>query len=252
MTKAHAHNFLRQFEHKLTEDLPDLESLRKTVRDIAKQAKGSEILPHMRRPEEAFLNTYAIPRLSKELQAACGLNMAEAREAILSENFRHIKELSSASPARKTRHPFDKKFASSAALVMSQWRSEKSNALRQSCPDFALRAPCPFTIVFEGKYFEEGSVTKAESELVSSIYQAFFYRALPKVEGLKARPPWDYEFSCLLVCDASRDGNLLNAWESIGQEVQKGFWAGANVYVMVVRSGTLKPAEVKSASRSTP
>ncbi len=239
MTKAAAHSFLRQFQHALTQDLPTVESLRATVRSIALAAKDVETspqAPHMRRPEEAFLNTYAIPRLFESLQSACGLSVESAREALLTENFRHLKRLSSASPARKTRHPFDKKFSPSASEVMNQWRSGKSNSLRQSCPDFAVRSPCPFTIVFEGKYFEGGSVTRAEAELVSNIYQAFFYRALPKIPGTKVRPAWDYEYSCLLACDASRDGSLLHAWESIGQEVRDGFWEGANVYVMVIRS----------------
>ena len=239
MTKADALSFLQQFQHALTQGLPPVESLRAKVRGIALAAKHGDSAPqspHMRRPEEAFLNTYAIPRLSESLQSACGLSAEAAREALLTENFRHLEELSLASPARKTRHPFDKKFAPNATEIMNQWRSGKSNSLRQSCPDFAVRSPCPFTIVFEGKYFESGSVTKAESELVSNIYQAFFYRALPKVPGTKARPAWDYEYACLLACDASRDGNLLRAWESIGQEVIDGFWEGANVYVMVIRS----------------
>jgi hypothetical protein len=164
------------------------------------------------------------------------LNEKEARAALLSENFRHLPQICSGTPARKDRHPFDKTLAPGPREVMAHWRSGKANALRQSCPDFALRFPCPFSIVFEGKYFEQGSAAKAESELVNNIYQAFFYRSLPKVESIKTRPSWDYEFSSLLVCDASLDGTLKKAWDSLDPAVQAGFWNGANVYVMVIRS----------------
>ena len=91
--------------------------------------------------------------------------------------------------------------------------------------------------MFEGKYFDHGSPAKAEAELVENIYQAFFYRALPMVPGNANRPAWDYEFACLLACDASPDGALLNAWNKIPPNVREGFrfWEGANVFIMVVR-----------------
>jgi hypothetical protein len=62
------------------------------------------------------------------------------------------------------------------------------NALTQSCPDFATRNPFPFKIVFEGKYFEKGGRDKATTELVTSIYQAFFYRGLPYDSSRKNGP----------------------------------------------------------------
>jgi hypothetical protein len=235
MYKSEAFTFLQHFQHTLHRELPALPSLRSRVREIATSAMRSDITPHMRSPETAFLNTYVIPQLFIELQSRYDLTDEETRIALLSENFRHMPKLCSASPARKIRHPFDKTFSPNPSQVMAHWRSGKSNSLRQSCPDFALRSPCPFSVVFEGKYFEDGSIEKAESELVKSIYQAFFYRALPKVEGTQVRPPWDYEFSCLLACDASPEGTLKRTWDSLDPVVQAGFWEGANVYVMILR-----------------
>jgi len=235
MHKAFAFKFLRQFQRSLISELPTVTSLRSNVRQIASAAKGSDGAPHLRRPEEAFLNTYVIPRLYKDLQLLCGLSQEQARSALLSENFRHLPEMCSASPARKDPHPFDKTFPQDPAKVMAQWQSKEANALHRSCPDFAIRFPCPYSIVFEGKYFESGSIAKAEAELVRNIYQTFFYRALPKIAEIKLRPAWDYEFACLLACDASPEGLLKRAWDSLEPAVQEGFWSGANLYVMIIR-----------------
>ncbi len=235
MTKAAAFEFLEHVHQSLERQLPPPELLRSSVKTTAALAKEDAAKPHVRRPEEAFLNTFAIPHLFTELQGRLGLTAEEARTALLAENYRHMLTMSSGSPARKDRHPFDKTLAPNPTEVMAHWRSGKSNSLRQSCPDFALRSPCPHSIVFEGKYFESGSPTRAEADLVSNIYQAFFYRALPKIEGTSTRPAWDYEFSCLLACDASPDGTLKRAWNSLPLAVRDGFWEGANVYVMVVR-----------------
>lgn len=237
MSREDAHDFLKSYERSLQRDLRSVESLATKIRERVAAAKGDDSAPHLRRTEEVFLNEYAIPRLFEELQTQHGLSTEDARTALLSENHRHMKPMSSTTPARSVRHPFDKTFAPNARQVIEHWRSGKANALRQACPDFALRAPCRFSIVFEGKYFDAGSRDMAAAELVKHIYQAFFYRALPRVAGSGSRPSWDYEYACLLACDASPSGVLLEAWNSIPQAVQQGFWEGANVYVMVVRAG---------------
>lgn len=239
MSRDDAHKFLKSYERSLQRDLDPVESLAARIRQRVAFAKRDDSTPHLRRPEEVFLNEYAIPCLSRELQSGqTRLSREEACTALLSENHKYLKGVSSTTPARSKRHghPFDKTFAPNARTVIEHWRSGKSNALRQACPDFALRAPCPFTIVFEGKYFEAGSPDKAAAELVRNVYQACFYRGLPRVPGNGARPPWDYEYACLLACDASPSSALVEAWKSIPKSVRQGFWDGANVYVMVVQA----------------
>lgn len=240
MSHEDAYGFLESYERELQRDLGSVKSLAAQIRHRAARAKSDDSAPHLRRPEEVFLNEYAIPRLFQELQTKCGLSAEDACTALLSENHKYLKGVSSTTPARSKQHstPFDKTLAPNALQVIEHWRSGKSNALRQACPDFALRVPSPFKIVFEGKYFEAGSPKKAAAELVKNIYQAFFYRALPRVPGKGTRPPWDYEYACLLACDASPSGFLLEAWDSIPKSVQQGFWEGANVYVMVLRGET--------------
>jgi len=235
MSKDAAHCFLADFQQSLQRDIAAVSSFSSTVRRRALAARIDARAPHLRRPEEVFLNEYAVPRLFQELQSQLGLPADSARTALLSENYRHMPAMCSGTPARAVRHPFDKTFAPNPQSIIEHWCSGKANALRQSCPDFALRAPCPFSVVFEGKYFDRGSISKTQAELVKSIYQAFFYRALPKIDGSNERPSWDYEFACLVACDASPNAALLDAWKTIPQGVRDGFWEGANIFIMVVR-----------------
>src|SRR5262249_7585339 len=137
--------------------------------------------------------------------------------------------------ARKQRHPFEKVMGAKPTAIMEQWIAGRKNALTQSCPDFAIREPFPFKILFEGKYFEKGGSVKAKTELVNSIYQAFFYRGLPYDGSRKKGPAWDYEFACMLAGDVSEEASLQRAWEAIPGAVKEGFWEGANIYVMIVR-----------------
>jgi hypothetical protein len=97
---------------------------------------------------------------------------------------------------------------SNAEEIALKW---KSGTLTQACPDFAFRNPFPFKIVFEGKYFEQGSAEKAARDLATNIYQAFFYRSLPYVAAKKSGVAWDYDFACLLAYDASPAQTLLAA-----------------------------------------
>jgi hypothetical protein len=98
----------------------------------------------------------------------------------------------------------------------------------------ALRAPAKYRTVFEAKYYS-GPSTGAEEELVRNIYQAFFYRALPRLPKTERHAAWDYEFACVLAYDATPDGDLLEAWKTLPASVKSACWTGANVYVMILR-----------------
>lgn len=104
----------------------------------------------------------------------------------------------------------------------------------QSCPDLALRSPCPHKIVFEGKYFREGGLKAARSSLVRDIYQCFFYLGLPRVAADSKHAAWDYDYASLLAFDASPEGALLAAWQKISEHVRDSLWEGANIFVMVL------------------
>jgi hypothetical protein len=141
------------------------------------------------------------------------------------------------SPQRQARHPFGKGIGDKPQTIMRRWKGDPPNKETiKSAPDLALRSPFPFNIVFELKYFDKGGAEKAATELVTDLYQAFFYRALPYVPPTKQYPSWDYEYACLLAFDASPDGTLHQSWESLPATVKRGFWEGANVYSMILRS----------------
>jgi hypothetical protein len=99
----------------------------------------------------------------------------------------------------------------------------------------ALRPPCPHKIVFEGKLFRARGIPAAEKALVTGIYEVFFYRGLPPIEESEKHPAWDYDYGCLLAYDATPEGTLKDAWESLSSAVKDACWDGASVYVMILR-----------------
>jgi hypothetical protein len=227
-----AFRFFTELEAHLNDHMPAPEAMRRTITDITKQAKASTDT-HKRYPEQAFLNEFVTPRIHSFLTEKQGYAKDDAAKALLSESSGHLTDITSGSPARRERHPFQKVLGVSAEEVMHVWRGQiKSHPLTQSCPDLALRAP--FTTVIEGKYFSTGSAKVAEKALVSGIYQSFFYLGLSKLPATKTHPAWDYEYACLIAYDASPEGTLPQAWAGLNPEVRCGCWNGANIFVMIL------------------
>jgi hypothetical protein len=221
--KKHAYEFLKNFERKLNSSLPSPTQLQDRIRTTAGNL------------EDAFLSQFVIPPLWELMATYDGMDNSKANQPLLSEYTTLRRKYCSGTPARKQRHPFAKAMGIQPTAIMQQWMSGHHNALTQSCPDFATRDPFSFKIVFEGKYFKKGGPNRATAELVSSIYQAFFYRGLPYDYSRHNGPAWDYEFACMLAGDVSEEGSLKGAWEALPSKVKKGFWEGANIYVMIVR-----------------
>jgi hypothetical protein len=232
--KSEAHIFLTKLQSTLNSSLPSAGEVRKMVEDISVASKLDDSKQHTRYPESAFINYFIIPKLSEFIHVAASLSKSDARQALLAEGFRtaELNVYCSGSPARTVGHPFTKLFNATPEAIALKWTADGS--LTNACPDFALRPPFPFKIVFEGKYFVDGSLDKARRDLVTNIYQAFFYRALPYVEAKHKGSTWDYDYSCLLAYDASEGGNLKHAWDQLVPKVKNGFWEGANVYVMIL------------------
>jgi hypothetical protein len=231
--KRDALRFLKGFHKNLVASLPPANEIEPLIRQTVKEAKPDHCRRHLRLPEAAFLNSFVLPALTNALRDD-GLDREDACRALLNEYHPSMRDISLDGPARTVRHPFTKVLGGGASAIYSRW-AQGSAALTQSCPDFALREPCRHKIVFEGKYYSNGSLTYAQKELVSDIYQAFFYRGLPFVaETRRGRAAWDYDYACLLAYDASRGGTLKSAWEALPQTVQDSFWDGANIYVMIL------------------
>lgn len=238
--KRDAYEFLESLRLKLERDLPGSEEMRKTVESIVESAATEAKKKHLTSREHAFINAIATPLIFEAIAGHPGMNTEKARESFLTESYRNLPEFSRATPARRLRHPFNKELNTDAAKIYEQWSGvTKKRPLTQSCPDFAIREPFPHTIVFDAKYYLSPSETTAKRELVTNAYQAFFYRALPRDHTSTSRPDWDYEYSCLFAYDASKNAVLKNAWEQLSSDVNRGFWEGANVYIMVLRGNEI-------------
>jgi hypothetical protein len=253
MTADHdnARRFLTKLEARLG-GLPPPAEMAAWVRATTRDARGCKSTPHLRQPEAAFLNGQVIPVVHDAVVAE-GLSPADATRALLNEYYRNVPECSG-TPARTRRHPFNKIAGASPAEVYRRWSAKRGGlALVQSCPDFALRDPFPHAIVFEGKYYRQGSLQYAQQELVRDIYQAFFYRGLPHLAETPAgRASWKYDYACLVAYDASPGGTLRKAWKDLPSRVRKGLWDGANVYVMILGGGGMEQHPAYPAAKASP
>jgi hypothetical protein len=146
-------------------------------------------------------------------------------------------DISLQSPIRSELYPFRKILGSEPSEIYQGWKNPEKGrpALMRSCPDFSLRDPFPHSILFEGKYFRSGGSKFAQGQLVTNIYQAFFYRGLPRLAATKKHPEWNYDYACLMAYDASPKGTLISAWTELPPQTRRSFWKGANVYVMILR-----------------
>jgi hypothetical protein len=212
-----AYAFFRSLERQLNATMPGPREMAKAIDEIVRVSKGGASERHKAFAEGAFLNHFALPALHRFVAEYPGMDPETARESLLSESYRSMRAYASGSPARSAKHPFDKVVGVSAPGVIRRWKS--ADALIQSCPDLALRAPCPHHVVFEGKYFRRGWLGAAESALAATT----------------THPAWDYDYACVLAYDGTEDGALSRAWNGRRPKIGKGCWEGAGIYVMILR-----------------
>lgn len=234
--KDQAYLFLKALQKHLEKVLPRADEMEPAIQRTNQRAKTRQAERHLRLPESAFLNGWVVPALATLIRSWADLDNDAARHALLNEYHRSMLDVSCASPGRTIKHPFTKTMAAAPAAIYSSWtQQEGKKGLTSSWPDFALREPFPHKILFEGKFFRTGSRQYAERELVKDIYQAFFYRGLPFVPANeRGRAAWDYDYACLIAYDSSPQGSLMAAWSDISSAVRRGFWQGANIYVMLL------------------
>jgi hypothetical protein len=144
------------------------------IAEIVRTSKASRSDLHKAFSEGGLLNHYVLPAIHAFLSQLDGMDADTVRESLLSESYREMRAYASGTPARLSRHPFEKVIGASAQSVVRRWKS--TNPRVKSYPDLALRSPCPYRAVFEGKYFSRGGLTAAETALATNIYQAFLSR----------------------------------------------------------------------------
>lgn len=233
--KTAAKAFLDRLATAISRRTPPGTAMERHIRRTIAEAKQDDNKKHLRLPEAAFLNLFAVPVLFEELQSVGGLTEEQARAALLNESHPSMPQYSTAGPYRAIEHPFNKTMVATASAIYASWTTKDDHWGLSKCgPDFALRPPFSHRILFEGKYFCKGSQEYAGRELVKDIYQACFYRGLPPVPATNGRAEWNYDYACLLAYDASPQGTLRAAWDALGEPVQQSFWKSANVYVMIL------------------
>jgi hypothetical protein len=233
--KDDAFAFFIALESALNHSLPNPSAMKKEMLNICNEGASEH-----RIRENQFLYHFVMPLIHKQMQTVPGIGPGEARHALLCEYHAKISDISSGNAMRRAGSPFGKAIGRPVQQIMSDWtKDNRSFPLNQAYPDIAIRDPFPHRIVFDAKYFDSDSSAAATKSLVEGIYEAGHYRGLPKVPPLSAeKPGWDYEFGCLLAYDASDDGVLTAAWNTVTNK--QAFWDGGNVFVMIVR-GTRSP-----------
>jgi hypothetical protein len=192
--------------------------------------------------EAAFAYEIVLKNLREYLaKQADVLNGRSPRDFILAEDYALAKEdsadLMCGTPTWEPGHPFHKAIATSAKDLYARWSGQDPKGPKSTfgavCPDLALLAP--YRVVFECKYFTQPGEQNAVSQLVSGLYEAFFYRAMPTAPlgtpGLKHG--WDYEYACFLAYDATNNRRLRKAWDAL-KDTRNRFWDQANIYVMIL------------------
>lgn len=133
-THAKAWAFFGGLQDHIQTRLPPAAELRSLIASIVANAKSSTDRRHMAFPEGALLNEFVAPAIHDYFVSCVGMSESDATHALLSESFRSLPGIASASPARSKRHPFGKALGSKPRDIVTQWRNEaKGNALIQSC-----------------------------------------------------------------------------------------------------------------------
>jgi hypothetical protein len=191
---------------------------------------------HLKSPEAAFLNQWVAKTLSDQL-LAFGLDSKQAKAALLAESHTSLSDIVGGPAARPVAYPFSKGLDAQPRDIYDRWARPKrsQSPFPTTWPDLAIRGP--FKIVFEGKYFREGSLDVAERQLVAAIHEALFYLGVPAITAHGRE--WGYDYACLIAYDASRDQTLVQAWNNLAK-IHDRFWNDANLHVIIVGATQLE------------
>ena len=163
-----------------------------------------------------------------------GFDATAARTALLAEGYatKELRNFASGSPSGG-KYPFKKGIAAALKNAKNEWWKE-GRGLYDACPDFALRAPNKYSIVFECKLFKGGGKDQAKATLVNGVYECSFYRGLPTLFASKGPNASSYDYACLLVYDSSANESVRKAWGEVNEGVKRSCWEALHVYVMAL------------------
>jgi hypothetical protein len=236
--KQDAKEFLQRLQEHLRQALPAWQEIATAV---GLSSDGGEVPAEAKRinfPEVAFLQQFIVKNIYGFLIGHMGLAPSEAKRALMAEGAEHLAE-ASGTPYSRDKYPFQKSIVHALEDAQVEWW-EPSGGTRNACPDIALRHPCLYRVVIEGKLFRGKGVAAARRALVEGIFETSFYRGLPTLLRGKDDAADSYEYGCFLAYDASPDGQMWNAWNEINEQVRASIWNTLSTHVMVFRK---KPAQ---------
>jgi hypothetical protein len=102
--KSSAYKFLQSLARELDSNMPPPTEMRRLIDQTVAEAKGDPPRKHMRGPENVFLNQYAIPIVFRHMQGVDGIGVKEAKQSLLSEFYRNMKDYAFWTPARTRGH----------------------------------------------------------------------------------------------------------------------------------------------------
>ena len=228
-----AKEFLERLEEHLRQALPAWH----VIADAAGLANDDDEIPTEEKriafPEVAFLQQFIVTNIYGFLVGQVGLPPSDAKKAVMAEGADHLAGASD-TPYSRDKYPFQKSIVKALSDAQVEWW-QPTGRTRNACPDIALRHPCPYRVVIEGKLFRGKGVAAARRALVEGIFEASFYRGLPTLLKGKDETTDSYEFGCFLAYDASPDGQMWKAWSEINEQVRTSIWNTLFTHVMVFR-----------------
>lgn len=244
--KTAVYDLLTKYKGALRSHLRNAPDLIKSIDAKARETKAGKKgnVPW----EGTLIDEWLLPVLHEQVRGILNQDAELAKAAIVAESgaVRGLIASASMSAIRVARHPFGKRIGTSVDAIAAAWKGDHGkagNGFSQACPDFAMRNPYharvqdgafPYKVVFEAKYFREGSAEKGRRALVENLYQAFFYLGLPYCAGDAKHAAWDYDYACLVAVDSSKQHTLCKAWQQLRDDVKRSFWKGANLFVIVI------------------
>ncbi len=223
-------NFLTKLRVYFSEQFRSIPNFIEAIERNAKRSKyGLET-------EACFVDEFVVPKLLEFIETTQReiLGGKQPNEVIRSGSTAARQKYKLAKIGGSKGHPFTKVIGEKPSKLFNLWRpGAKRTPGFEAWPDLALSAP--YKIVFECKYFKrEAADPLAKDALVQYLHEVFFYRGLPRREENEKRPGWDYDYSCLLAYDATKNHRLANAWTEVKAGIEKNFWDGGNIFVMVL------------------
>ncbi len=108
--------------------------MERELRRMTTEAKLDAEKKHLKTPEAAFLNRFVVPVLFDQIRQHSKLTDSQAREALLNEYHRCMRDVSEKSPIRAKKHAFKKLIGSSPESIYNAWKDFPSGGGLHKAP----------------------------------------------------------------------------------------------------------------------